>query len=86
MVSKISGFVRSGLACEPQSCLHFLNSADPTISEPGTSYTTETHFSIAFEGFNVKAGILVVVAVNVVLRKNLRNSGLKGIYINQLVR
>ena len=53
MVSKISGFVRSGLAYEPQTCLLFLNSADPTISEPGTGYTTETHFSKAFEGFNV---------------------------------
>ena len=68
VVSKISGFVRSGLASEPQTFLHFLNSADPTIAEHGTGYTTETHFSIAFEGFNVKGGILVVVVV-VVLRK-----------------
>ena len=62
--------MRSGQACEPQTRLHFLNSADPTISESGTGYTTETHFSIAFEGFNVKGVILVVVVVVVVvLRK-----------------
>ena len=76
MVSKISGFVRSGLAYEPQTCLLFLNSADPTISEPGTGYTTETHFSIAFEGFNVKCDILVVVVVVVCFEKE-RNLGYK---------
>ena len=37
------------------------------FSGPGTGYTTETHFSKAFEGFNVKCGILVVVVVVVVV-------------------
>ena len=63
--------------------MHFLNSADSTISEPGTRYTTETHFSKAFEGFNVKCGILVVVVV--VLRKE-EIEDTKGIHIKQLVR